>query len=250
MFQQPTVTPALHLLGYGKNKIMINPQLAIALSGIKKWQLTYYAGAMTTLDIRADAPEVKHFTKHGGKPRPAKSTLTETVIDKKSGEYVTKPVEMVTVDWVQIQYPTGNVDGALARHIDDIDPAALELKAAELFASAKLERDTVLNEIIARMPNAGTPLKDLTTDQRNALSDMTALLAAKYGDKHSDSYQANFWGFTPAKVWVNWSYVQSNGTVASPPNISDIPPTPPFKILLGDDGFLYVERPTSGMSKK
>ena len=205
---------------------MINPQLAIALSGIKQWKLEYYDGAMATIKIPEDSPEVEHFTLNGGNPRPAESTL---------------PIKMVTVDWVQIQYPTGNVDGALARHIDDIDPAALEKKAAELFASAKLERDTVLNEIIARMPIAGTPLKDLTTDQRNALSDMTALLAAKYGDKHSDSYQANFWGFTPAKVWVNWSYVQSNGTVASPPNISDIPPTPPFKILLGDDGFLYVE---------
>ena len=229
---------------------MLNPHLAIALSGIKRWQLTYYDGAMVTLDIPADAPEVEHFSKHGGKPRKAKSSLTEKSIDEKTGKIVEKHIEMVTVDFVQIQYPNGNFDGALARHIDDIDHAALEPKAAELFASAKLERDTVLNEIIARMPIAGTPLKDLTTDQRNALSDMTALLAAKYGDEHSDSYQANFWGFTPAKVWVNWSYVQSNGTVASPPNISDIPPTPPFKILLGNDGFLYVERPTSGMSKK
>lgn len=241
---------AIYQSVFGRSKNMLNPQLAIALSGIKRWQLTYYDGAMVTLDIPADAPEVEHFSKHGGKPRKAKSSLTEKSIDEKTGKIVEKHIEMVTVDFVQIQHPAGNADGLLPRHIDELNPATLEKKAAELFAAAKLERDTVLSEIISRMPIAGTPLKDLTTDQRNALSDMTALLAAKYGDKHSDSYQANFWGFTPAKVWVNWSYVQSNGTVASPPNISDIPPTPPFKILLGNDGFLYVELPTSGMSKK
>ena len=219
---------------------MINPQLAIALSGIKKWQLTYYAGAMTTLDIRADAPEVKHFTKHGGKPRKAKSSLTEKSIDEKTGKIVEKHIEMVTVDFVQIQHPAGNADGLLPRHIDELNPATLEKKAAELFAAAKLERDTVLSEIISRMPIAGTPLKDLTTDQRNALNDMTALIASKYGDERSDSYQSNFWGFTPAKVWVHWSYAQSNGTVAAPPNISDIPPTPPFKIVTDAGGFLTV----------
>lgn len=238
MFQQPTITPALHLLGYGKNKIMINPQLAIALSGIKKWQLTYYAGAMATLDIPANAPEVEHFVKHGGKPRKAKSSLTEFVIDEKTGEPIEKPVEMVTIDLVQIQHPAGNADGLLPRHIDELNPATLEKKAAELFADAKLERDTVLSEIISRMPIAGTPLKDLTTDQRDALSDMTAIIASKYGGELSDSYQANFWGFTPAKVWAGWSHVQSNGTVAAPPNISDIPPTPPFKIVTDTEGFL------------
>lgn len=219
---------------------MINPQLAIALSGIKRWQLTYYAGTMVTLDIPADVPEVEHFSKHGGKPRKAKSSLTEKVIDEKTGKIIEKPIEMVTVDLVQIQYPLGNADGALPRHVDELDIATAEKKAAKLFADAKIERDTAMSEIISRMPVAGTPLKELKADQRNALSDMTALIASKYGGELSDSYQANFWGFTPAKVWAGWSHVQSNGTVATPPNISDIPPTPPFKIVTDAEGFLTV----------
>lgn len=225
---------------------MINPQLAIALSGISRWNLTYYTGAMATLDIPANATEVGHFAKHGGKPRKAKPKLTEKVLDEKTGLLIEKPVEMVTVDLVQIQHPAGNADGLLPRHIDELDPATLEKKAAELFAAAKLERDTVMSEIIARMPKAGTPLKDLTADQRNALNDMAALIASKYGGEQSDSYQSNFWGFAPAKVWVGWSYVQGNGTVAAPPNISDIPPTPPFKIVKDESGFLTVERPPAG----
>lgn len=231
---------ATYLSVFGRSKNMINPQLAIALSGIKRWQLTYYAGAMVTLDIPADAPEVEHFVKHGGKPRKAKSSLTEKVIDEKTGKIVEKHIEMVTVDLVQIQHPMGNANGKLPRHIEELDLATLEKTAAEMFASAKLERDTVLSDIISRMPKAGIPLKDLKADQRNALSDMTALIASKYGGELSDSYQANFWGFAPAKVWAGWSHVQSNGTVAAPPNISDIPPTPPFKIVTDAEGFLTV----------
>lgn len=229
---------------------MINPQLAIALSGIKRWQLTYYAGAMVTLDIPADAPEVEHFSKHGGKPHKAKPSLTEFVIDEKTGELIEKHVEMVTVDLVQIQHPAGNADGILPRHVDELDMATIEKKAAKLFADANIERDTAMSEIISRMPIAGTPLKDLTVDQRNALSDMTALIASKYGGELSDSYQANFWGFAPVKVWAGWSHVQGNGTVAAPPNISDIPPTPPFKIVTDSEGFLTVIQPELGIGKK